>query len=84
MPGSGVAFLMQFQADVIDASVVVPLFEELSGSGPAYAAGMALGLYSKDVFARESKAEYVPVMAASERERRIRGWHGAIRSVLTK
>lgn len=78
------AFLMQFQADVIDASVVVPSFEELSGSGPAYAAGMALGLYSKDVFVREPRAEYVPVMTGTERERRIKGWHAAIRSVLTK
>ncbi|MDR1744741.1 MAG: glycerol kinase GlpK [Planctomycetota bacterium] len=77
-------FLMQFQADVIDASVVVPAFEELSGSGPAYAAGMALGLYSEDVFDRKPKAEYVPSMDASERERRTQGWRDAIAMVLTR
>ncbi len=77
-------FLMQFQADVIDASVVVPAFEELSGSGPAYAAGMALGLYSQDVFNREPKATYVPAMSASERGLRTKGWRDAIAMVLTK
>jgi glycerol kinase len=40
-------FLMQFQADLLDAAVEVPAFEELSASGPAYLAGLALGFTRK-------------------------------------
>lgn len=39
------SFLMQFQADMADVTVLVPDIEELSGMGPAYVAGIALGLY---------------------------------------
>lgn len=78
------AFLMQYQADIIDATVAVPSFEELSGSGPAYLAGIALNLYSKDVMQREPKAQYRSAMPKEERERRYKGWHDAIAMVLTR
>lgn len=78
------AFLMQFQSDILHAGVAVPAFEELSGSGPAYLAGIALGLYSPEVLNREAKALYTPSMSAEERTRRIFGWHAAIGKVLTK
>lgn len=77
------AFLMQFQADIAEASVSVPAFEELSGSGPACLAGIALGLYAKDVMLREPMAEYRPAMDASERARRKQGWREAVGKVLT-
>ncbi len=77
------AFLMQFQADVAGLAVSVPAFEELSASGPAYLAGMALGLYGEDVLRHGERAHYRPAMAADERERRRQGWRGAVRKVLT-
>ncbi len=78
------AFLMQFQADIAEAEVAVPAFEELSASGPAYLAGQALGLYGRDVMLRAPKAAYRPAMAAAERERRKQGWLDAMEKVLTK
>lgn len=78
------AFLMQFQSDIIDATVAVPAFEELSGSGPSYLAGMAMGLYDKNVMVREPAAEYRPSMSPDERTRKYSGWHEAVRMVLTK
>lgn len=78
------AFLMQFQADIIDAAVAIPAFEELSGSGPAYLAGIACHLYPDDVMVRTPKSEYNSAMASTEREKRLRGWHEAIKMVLTK
>ncbi len=75
-------FLMQFQSDIIDAAVSVPAFEELSGSGPAYLAGMAMGLYSQDVVNHAPKARFSPNMPAANRERRVRGWRDAVATVL--
>lgn len=81
---TGDAFLMQFQADLLPATVSVPAFEELSGSGPAYLAGIALGLYDKTVVQHEPKALYKPAMAEEERKRRRDGWRRAIAMVLTE
>ncbi len=75
-------FLMQFQADMLNADVFVPAFEELSGSGPAYLAGMALGIYGRDVTSREAERSYSPAMAAAEREKRRDGWNKAVAMVL--
>ena len=76
------SFLMQFQSDIADANVEVPAFEELSGSGPAYLAGMSLGLYPATVSQRIPSARYFPGMSAGEREKRIEGWHNAVAKVL--
>ena len=42
-------YLMQFQSDILDIPVQVPDAEELSAMGPAYAAGIGLGLYTEDI-----------------------------------
>lgn len=78
------AFLMQFQANILDATVSVPAFEELSGSGPAYLAGIALGVYEKSVVFHAPMARYDPAMAGDERERRRRGWHEAVKMILSR
>ncbi|MDR0363195.1 MAG: glycerol kinase GlpK [Planctomycetota bacterium] len=75
-------FLMQFQSDLLDAVVEVPAFEELSASGPAYLAGLALGIYAKSGLKRSVKTGYEPRMSSKERERRYGGWLGAIGKVL--
>jgi glycerol kinase len=77
------AYLMQFQADMADAEVRVPKFEELSGMGPAYAAGIALGIYDADkIFKRTPAASYVPSMTKEERETLYSGWREAVGRVL--
>ena len=45
-------YLMQFQSNIADAGVLVPDSEELSAIGPAYAAGLRLGVWDKHIFGK--------------------------------
>jgi glycerol kinase len=77
------AYLMQFQADMADTEVRVPEFEELSGMGPAYVAGIALGIYNAgDIFEKTPAASYVPSIAKEQREKLYSGWREAVGRVL--
>ena len=77
-------YLMQFQSDMVGADVKVPDSEELSGIGPAYAAGIALGLWGEEVFGRLQRVTYSPKMANEIREKKYCGWKNAVSKVLTK
>ncbi len=79
-------WLMQFQADVLGAPVIVPEITETTALGAAYLAGIATGVWSTDQLARmwRRAAGFEPRIAASEREElhgrwleavsRARGW----------
>jgi glycerol kinase len=72
-------WLMQFQADVLGAPVIVPEIAETTALGAAYLAGIGSGFWEADEVAemwRES-ARYEPVMEASERERLLGRWAAA-------
>jgi glycerol kinase len=74
------AWLMQFQADVLGAPVVVPEIAETTALGAAYLAGIATGLWTADGVAamwREA-ARYEPRMGAGERESLLADWHRAL------
>jgi len=76
-------FLMQFQSDIIDAEVKAPDIAELSGLGPALAAGIALGFYEKEhVFMRPLRADYAPKMEKEKRQNLHNGWKAAVQMVL--
>lgn len=77
-------YLMQFQSDMSGAVVQVPDAEELSGIGAAYAAGMALGIYTKDIFHNRKRTSYHPSMEQERRTAKQEGWKQAVQSVLTK
>lgn len=77
-------YLMQFQSDIAQATVQVPDSEELSGIGPAYAAGMALGIWGEEVFGNLQRKKYEPKMEAAQRDRKYTGWKEAVASVLAK
>jgi glycerol kinase len=73
-------WLMQFQADVLGAPVIVPEVAETTALGAAYLAGVATGLWSEaDTRAmwREA-ARYEPRMEDDERERLLAGWGRAL------
>ena len=73
------AYLMQFQADIARIPVVVPPAEELSGMGAAYAAGIGCGVYRKDeLFGKEPKARYSPVMDGERADEKYSGWKHAV------
>ena len=78
------AYLMQFQSDIARACVQVPDSEELSGIGPAYAAGLALGVWDEKIFEKLKRIKYEPKMDEQLRDRKYQGWLSAVQRILTK
>jgi glycerol kinase len=74
------AWLMQFQADVLGAEVVVPEVAETTALGAAYLAGIATGVWSRDRVAEmwREAARYEPRMGEDERATLLAGWHRAL------
>jgi glycerol kinase len=73
-------WLMQFQADVLDAPVVVPEITETTALGAAYLAGIATGTWDAgelDSMWREA-ARYEPRMSADQRESLLADWVRAV------
>jgi len=75
-------YLMQFQSDIAGIAVQVPDTDELSGMGPAYAAGMALGLWDEGIFGKLDRRKYTPQMEKSLRQKKYEGWKQAVGKVL--
>ena len=76
-------YLMQFQSNIADAGVLVPDSEELSAIGPAYAAGLQLGVWDESIFGKLNRVSYKPDMEAEKREQKYAGWKKAVTSVIT-
>lgn len=76
-------FLMQLQSDLLGKHVMVPVQEELSGIGAAYAAGLTAGVYDERVFAQINRMIYKPVMSSQKREESYLGWKHAVKCVLS-
>ena len=76
------AYLMQFQSDLLTADVMVPNAEELSAIGPAYAAGLRLGLWDETIFTKLKRTAYKPSMVDKKRTQKYAGWKEAVKSVL--
>lgn len=71
-------YLMQFQSDILGADVLVPDAEELSGIGAAYAAGIAMGIYTMDLFNNMKRKTYSKKMDENLREKKYIGWSKAV------
>ncbi len=73
-------WLMQFQADVLGAPVVVPEIAETTALGAAYLAGIATGRWSGPQVAEmwREAARYEPRMGDDEREALLADWHRAL------
>ena len=74
-------WLMQFQADVLGAAVVVPEIAETTALGAAYLAGIATGRWSRGARSREmwrEAARYEPAMGEDERRALLAGWRRAL------
>jgi len=77
------AYLMQFQADILDRPVEVPDIEELSAMGAAYGAGISAGIYeNKEVFSSISRIKYVSKMGQEKRSDLVGGWLKAVKRAL--
>lgn len=76
-------FLMQFQADILNATVVRPHCIEITAMGAAYLAGLAVGYWeSKDAIRANHiiAAEFKPAMGQAKRENLLQGWHNAVKA----
>ena len=74
-------FLMQSQADIIDAPVERPACIETTAMGAAYLAGLAAGYWKdkEDVKKnRETDRIFRPSIETDIRLGRIKGWHKAV------
>ena len=73
-------WLMQFQADVLGAPVVVPEIAETTALGAAYLAGIATGLWSEEQVGEmwREAARYEPRMGGDERDALLGEWHRAL------
>jgi glycerol kinase len=74
------SWLMQFQADVLGAPVIVPEVSETTALGAAYLAGIATELWTRDQVDEmwRERARFEPVMAEAERERLMARWRDAV------
>ncbi len=73
--------LMQFQADILGVPVIRPTVAETTSLGAAYAAGLAVGFWSKldDLRANWGQDKmWRPAMSARRREQLHRGWLKAV------
>jgi glycerol kinase len=73
-------WLMQFQADVLGAPVLLPEITETTALGAAYLAGVGAGLWSvSDVRdGWRERARFEPRMSEGERACLLAGWHAAV------
>jgi glycerol kinase len=73
-------WLMQFQADVLGAPVIVPEVSETTALGAAYLAGIATGRWSEEDVRRtwRESARYEPGMSAEGRDQLLAEWHRAL------
>lgn len=76
-------FLMQFQADILNTSVVRPYCIETTAMGAAYLAGLAVGYWrsKEEILANHViAAEFKPQMGQAKRETLLQGWHNAVKA----
>lgn len=80
-------FLMQFQADILERSIIRPDNIESTAMGAAFLSGLYSGVWSsKEQLGRISQnfREFVPSMDSSHREELINGWKTAVRRSVLK
>ena len=75
-------FLMQTQADIINAPVNRPQCVETTAMGAAYLAGLAVGYWqNKEDVVRNWKIDrtFMPSICEEDRQKKIKGWHKAVK-----
>ena len=74
-------FLMQFQADILNKTVLRPAIRETTALGAAYLAGLATGVWMDRDEIRSlwhCNMTFAPQMDEAERTRLLAGWHKAV------
>ena len=79
------AFLMQFQADILDVPLLKPANIESTSLGIAYLAGLQSGIWhsSEELLAlHRLQSTYIPAMESETREKLLLGWQKALRQTM--
>ena len=74
-------FLMQFQADILQADVVKPSSHESTALGVAMLAGLSVGVWRDETQLRamqKTDRTYTPKMDDTQRQEKLRKWHKAV------
>jgi glycerol kinase len=75
------SFLMQYQADILGKTVVLPEVTEITALGAAYLAGLEVGYWDslRDIALNwRVRRRFSPLLGEEERQRRIQRWHRAV------
>jgi glycerol kinase len=78
-------FLLQFQSDILNATVVRPFVQETTSLGAAYLAGLAVGFWrsiSEVMKNWRMEKEFSPRMSREVGERLYSGWKAAVKRSL--
>ena len=78
-------FLMQFQADILEARVIRPKCIETTALGAAYLAGLAVGYWEDIEEIRKNwavEARFDSKMETKRREDLLHGWERAVRTAV--
>ena len=76
---------MQCLADILDAAIDRPRILETTALGAAYLAGLHASVYPQPAdFAKiwALDRRFTPRMPAADRQRKLDGWHNAVRRIL--
>lgn len=80
------SFLMQFQSDLLNATVIRSTISETTALGAAYLAGLAIGYWKDQAAIKEQfqiARRYVPTIDPQTRERLLKGWKKAVQAAIT-
>jgi glycerol kinase len=78
-------FLMQFQSDLLDVAVELPVVRETTALGAAYLAGLAVGFWGdrREIAEQwQMDRRFVPAMDNGTREELYGGWKKAVRAAM--
>lgn len=74
-------FLMQFQSDILNTSIMIPQVKETTALGAAYLAGLAVGFWKDQEEIKKMHTidkTYQPSMSQEQRDKNYQGWKKAI------
>lgn len=78
------AYLMQFESDLVGSPIRIASNDEMSGLGAAWACGIALGMYARDVVdVYGARGIVESAMTADERAKKIAGWRHAVAATIS-
>lgn len=77
-------FLLQFQADISNQTVIRPSNVESTALGAAFMAGLACGFWTPEELAglNPQEREFVPKMTDEKRQALLKGWQQAVEQTL--